>query len=123
MSFEDIQLASCYIQGHIWRTGFENNELEGVVFEDVPEALARWHGSGIKVISSFYFFSGVCLITSNIFNDHVNIGGHSGLYSFILISNNQKNDWSDFRGAFERAPHRHTHAHVQACANAHACTP
>ncbi|GMN54507.1 hypothetical protein TIFTF001_023630 [Ficus carica] len=37
------------LQGHIWRTGFENNELEGVVFEDVPEALARWHGSGIKV--------------------------------------------------------------------------
>ena len=38
------------LQGHIWRTGYENNELEGVVFDDVPEALARWHGSGIKVI-------------------------------------------------------------------------
>lgn len=37
------------MQGHIWRTGYENDELEGVVFEDVPEALARWHGSGIKV--------------------------------------------------------------------------
>ncbi|KAL5564411.1 hypothetical protein UlMin_027575 [Ulmus minor] len=37
------------LQGHIWRTGFENNELKGVVFEDVPEALARWHSLGIKV--------------------------------------------------------------------------
>ncbi|XP_030489753.2 probable bifunctional methylthioribulose-1-phosphate dehydratase/enolase-phosphatase E1 1 isoform X2 [Cannabis sativa] len=36
------------LQGHIWRTGYENNELEGVVFEDVPTALARWHDSGIK---------------------------------------------------------------------------
>ncbi|KAL2925978.1 putative bifunctional methylthioribulose-1-phosphate dehydratase/enolase-phosphatase E1 1 [Bienertia sinuspersici] len=37
------------LQGHIWRTGFQNNELEGVVFDDVPEALERWHTSGIKV--------------------------------------------------------------------------
>lgn len=37
------------LQGHIWRTGFENNELEGVVFEDVPGALEKWHSSGIKV--------------------------------------------------------------------------
>lgn len=37
------------LQGHMWRTGFQNNELQGVVFEDVPEALERWHASGIKV--------------------------------------------------------------------------
>lgn len=37
------------IQGHIWRTGYDNNELQGVVFDDVPEALERWHASGIKV--------------------------------------------------------------------------
>ncbi|OAY54879.1 probable bifunctional methylthioribulose-1-phosphate dehydratase/enolase-phosphatase E1 isoform X2 [Manihot esculenta] len=36
-------------EGHIWRTGFEKNELEGVVFEDVPEALEKWHSLGIKV--------------------------------------------------------------------------
>lgn len=41
------------MQGHIWRTGFENNELEGVVFEDVPGALEKWHSSGIKVIYDF----------------------------------------------------------------------
>ncbi|KAF5460983.1 hypothetical protein F2P56_020814 [Juglans regia] len=37
------------LQGHIWRTGFETNELEAVVFEDVPEALEKWHALGIKV--------------------------------------------------------------------------
>ncbi|KAI0524593.1 hypothetical protein KFK09_003970 [Dendrobium nobile] len=37
------------LQGHIWRTGYENNELQGVVFDDVPEALERWHASGIKI--------------------------------------------------------------------------
>ncbi|KAJ4726330.1 haloacid dehalogenase-like hydrolase family protein [Melia azedarach] len=37
------------LQGHIWRTGFESNELEGVVFDDVPEALEKWHALGQKV--------------------------------------------------------------------------
>ncbi|KAL5997684.1 hypothetical protein ACLOJK_008614 [Asimina triloba] len=37
------------LQGHIWRTGFEGKELQGVVFEDVPEAFKRWHAMGIKV--------------------------------------------------------------------------
>lgn len=38
-----------YIKGHIWRTGFEKKEIEGVVFEDVPKALKNWHSSNIKV--------------------------------------------------------------------------
>ncbi|PKA57817.1 putative bifunctional methylthioribulose-1-phosphate dehydratase/enolase-phosphatase E1 1 [Apostasia shenzhenica] len=38
-----------YIQGHIWRTGYENKELQGVLFDDVPVALERWHANGIKV--------------------------------------------------------------------------
>ncbi|KAG5551269.1 hypothetical protein RHGRI_009628 [Rhododendron griersonianum] len=37
------------LQGHIWRTGFQNNELKGIVFDDVPEALENWHTLGIKV--------------------------------------------------------------------------
>ncbi|CAL9120686.1 unnamed protein product [Musa textilis] len=37
------------LQGHIWRTGFENRELQAVVYEDVPEALLKWHANGIKV--------------------------------------------------------------------------
>ncbi|KAI3934800.1 hypothetical protein MKW98_026208 [Papaver atlanticum] len=37
------------LQSHIWRTGYENNELKGDVFEDVPQALERWTDSGIEV--------------------------------------------------------------------------
>uniref|UniRef100_I1M369 Probable bifunctional methylthioribulose-1-phosphate dehydratase/enolase-phosphatase E1 n=1 Tax=Glycine max TaxID=3847 RepID=I1M369_SOYBN len=37
------------LQGHIWKTGYENNELEGIVYDDVPEALEKWHALGIKV--------------------------------------------------------------------------
>ncbi|XP_077226771.1 haloacid dehalogenase-like hydrolase family protein isoform X2 [Tasmannia lanceolata] len=37
------------LQGHIWRTGFQSKELQGLVFEDVPEALEKWHAMGIKV--------------------------------------------------------------------------
>ncbi|KAL6890563.1 hypothetical protein ACP4OV_008818 [Aristida adscensionis] len=36
------------LQGHIWRTGFESQEIKGVVFEDVPPALQKWHANGIK---------------------------------------------------------------------------
>lgn len=38
-----------YMQGHMWRTGFLSNDLVGFVFDDVSEALDRWHAAGIKV--------------------------------------------------------------------------
>ena len=56
------------LQGHIWRTGFECHELKSVVFEDVPEALEKWHSSGIKVCScskvirEMVLFMVVCLM-------------------------------------------------------------
>lgn len=31
------------IQGRIWETGFRTGALQGVVYPDVPPALARWH--------------------------------------------------------------------------------
>ncbi|XP_048607686.1 probable bifunctional methylthioribulose-1-phosphate dehydratase/enolase-phosphatase E1 [Brassica napus] len=37
------------LQGHIWRTGFKCNELKSVVFEDIADALEKWHSSGTKV--------------------------------------------------------------------------
>ena len=30
------------LQGKIWKAGFENGELKGTLFEDVPEAFKRW---------------------------------------------------------------------------------
>lgn len=41
-----------YMKGHIWRTGFESHEIKGVVFDDVPPALEKWHSSGIKVLAA-----------------------------------------------------------------------
>nr|CAD1821483.1 unnamed protein product [Ananas comosus var. bracteatus] len=37
------------LQGHIWRTRFQNKELQEFVYDDVPEDLRRWHANGIKV--------------------------------------------------------------------------
>ncbi|CAM6096373.1 unnamed protein product [Calypogeia fissa] len=37
------------LQGHIWRSGYEKGELQGVVYDDVPQALASWHNAGSKV--------------------------------------------------------------------------
>jgi enolase-phosphatase E1 len=41
------------IQGLIWKSGFENGELKGEVFPDVPPALVRWKKAGTDV----YIFS------------------------------------------------------------------
>jgi enolase-phosphatase E1 len=37
------------IQGKIWLEGYQNGELRGEVFQDVPPALERWHREGIDV--------------------------------------------------------------------------
>lgn len=42
------------LQGEIWRTGYENGELQGEVFDDVEPAFRRWKASGksIRIFSS-----------------------------------------------------------------------
>ena len=37
------------LQGWIWRSGYEGGELRGVVYEDVPQAIARWREAGHRV--------------------------------------------------------------------------
>jgi enolase-phosphatase E1 len=37
------------LQGLIWNVGYGSGALRGVVFDDVPEALRRWHAEGIRV--------------------------------------------------------------------------
>ncbi|KAI8552543.1 hypothetical protein RHMOL_Rhmol06G0275100 [Rhododendron molle] len=58
------------IQGHIWRAGFQNNEIEGVVFDDVPEALENWHASGIKV----YIYSSGSRLAQRLIFGNTNYG-------------------------------------------------
>ncbi|KAL3503204.1 hypothetical protein ACH5RR_037653 [Cinchona calisaya] len=58
------------LQGHIWRTGFDNNELEAVVFDDVPEALERWHALGIKM----YIYSSGSRLAQRLLFGNTNYG-------------------------------------------------
>ena len=37
------------LQGKIWRQGYLDGTLKADVFEDVPEALERWHRAGLKI--------------------------------------------------------------------------
>ncbi|ESQ43108.1 hypothetical protein EUTSA_v10013244mg [Eutrema salsugineum] len=58
------------LQGHIWRTGFECNELKSVVFEDVADALEKWHSSGIKV----YIYSSGSRLAQRLLFGNTNYG-------------------------------------------------
>ncbi|KAG2299271.1 hypothetical protein Bca4012_010842 [Brassica carinata] len=58
------------LQGHIWRTGFECNELKSVVFDDVAEALEKWHSSGIKV----YIYSSGSRLAQRLLFGNTNYG-------------------------------------------------
>ncbi|GJT12481.1 probable bifunctional methylthioribulose-1-phosphate dehydratase/enolase-phosphatase E1 [Tanacetum coccineum] len=58
------------LQGHIWQTGFEKNELKGVVFDDVPSALEKWHASGIKV----YIYSSGSRLAQRLLFGYTNYG-------------------------------------------------
>ncbi|KFK27000.1 hypothetical protein AALP_AA8G321500 [Arabis alpina] len=58
------------LQGHIWRTGFKCNELKAVVFEDVAEALEKWHSSGIKV----YIYSSGSRLAQRLLFGNTNYG-------------------------------------------------
>ena len=37
------------LQGLIWQRGYEEGALRGDVFADVPDALRRWHDSGVTI--------------------------------------------------------------------------
>jgi enolase-phosphatase E1 len=37
------------LQGLIWERGYQEGALRGEVFPDVPEALRRWHASGVTI--------------------------------------------------------------------------
>lgn len=37
------------IQGMIWRSGYENGDFKGHIYDDVLPALTRWHAQGIQL--------------------------------------------------------------------------
>jgi enolase-phosphatase E1 len=52
------------IQGLIWKGGFENGDLKGEFFEDVPPALDRWVNAGKEL---YIFSSGSVLAQKQVF--------------------------------------------------------
>ncbi|KAA6458595.1 acireductone synthase [Acidobacteria bacterium AB60] len=58
------------LQGKIWKRGFESGELKGTLFQDVPEAFARWAGTGkVAIYSSGSAHAQELLFRHSIFGD------------------------------------------------------
>ncbi|XP_057809868.1 probable bifunctional methylthioribulose-1-phosphate dehydratase/enolase-phosphatase E1 isoform X1 [Salvia miltiorrhiza] len=58
------------LQGHIWRGGFDSNEIEAVVYDDVPEALEKWQAMGLKV----YIYSSGSRLAQRLIFGNTNFG-------------------------------------------------
>ncbi len=58
------------LQGKIWKAGFENGELKGTLFDDVPEALKRWSTDArVAIYSSGSVEAQQLLFRHSIFGD------------------------------------------------------
>ncbi|XP_057809837.1 probable bifunctional methylthioribulose-1-phosphate dehydratase/enolase-phosphatase E1 isoform X3 [Salvia miltiorrhiza] len=57
-------------EGHIWRGGFDSNEIEAVVYDDVPEALEKWQAMGLKV----YIYSSGSRLAQRLIFGNTNFG-------------------------------------------------
>nr|GME07497.1 probable bifunctional methylthioribulose-1-phosphate dehydratase/enolase-phosphatase E1 1 [Ipomoea batatas] len=64
------------LQVHIWRTGFQHNKLEAIVYDDVPEALEKWNALGIKV----YIYSSGSRLAQRLLFGNTN---HGDLRNFL----------------------------------------
>lgn len=64
------------LQGHITRQGYEDGSLQGEVYPDVPVAMDRWRGAGIRVA---IFSSGSVLAQQMLFRSTA----HGDLTRFI----------------------------------------
>ncbi|XP_030549749.1 probable bifunctional methylthioribulose-1-phosphate dehydratase/enolase-phosphatase E1 isoform X1 [Rhodamnia argentea] len=81
------------LQGHIWRTGFQNQELKGVVFEDVPVALEKWNALGIKV----YIYSSGSRLAQRLLFGYTNHGDlRKYLYGFFDTTVGNKKETNSY---------------------------
>jgi len=58
------------LQGRIWEEGYGTGQLQGVVYEDVPRALARWQRAGFPVA----IFSSGSVLAQKLLFAHSNSG-------------------------------------------------
>lgn len=65
------------LQGLIWKIGFESGELKGHVYDEVPTALIRWTGSGLRV----GIYSSGSVLAQRLYFKHSNRGDLTGFIS------------------------------------------
>eukprot|EP00878_Enallax_costatus_P002117 GHUV01002285.1.p1 GENE.GHUV01002285.1~~GHUV01002285.1.p1 ORF type:complete len:493 (+),score=190.38 GHUV01002285.1:198-1676(+) len=58
------------LQGHVWRSGFNNGKLVAQLFRDVPDALVEWRNAGIKT----YIYSSGSREAQHLFFGHSQVG-------------------------------------------------
>ncbi|KAI4390136.1 hypothetical protein MLD38_002279 [Melastoma candidum] len=77
------------LQGHIWSSGFSKKELKGVVFDDVPLALEKWHASGHNV---YIYSSGSRLAQRLLFGNtnHGDLRKHLSGYFDTAVGNKKE---------------------------------
>ena len=64
------------LQGLIWRQGFDNGILKAPLYADVPEALKRWHNTGLKLS----VYSSGSINAQKLLYQHSNHGDLSNLF-------------------------------------------
>ena len=64
------------LQGLIWQRGFETDELQSHVFDDVPIALANWHQRGFDV----RIYSSGSVLAQRLFFQHTSAGDLTHLF-------------------------------------------
>jgi enolase-phosphatase E1 len=86
------------LQGKIWKAGFESGELKGALFDDVPDALARWSAVGkVAIYSSgsveaqrlvfrHSIFGDLTSVISNYFDTRTGAKGEPASYTAIAAA-------------------------------------
>lgn len=82
------------LQGLVWRDGYDEGELQGVVFDDVPGALRRWHEGGTAV----YIYSSGSIEAQQLLFRYSNHGDLSGCLSgYFDTTTGPKRDSDSYR--------------------------
>jgi enolase-phosphatase E1 len=82
------------LQGLIWRQGYEDGKLRGVLYPDVPPCLRRWHAAGLGL---FVYSSGSVAAQRLLFG-YSDAGDLAGLFSgFFDTRMGAKRDAASYR--------------------------
>ena len=82
------------LQGRIWEQGYRDGALKAEVFTDVPPALRRWHGAGLRVA----IFSSGSVLAQKLLFAHTGAGDLKGfLNAYFDTITGPKTESESFR--------------------------